>query len=156
MSVLYARPAWTLDLVAWAIDLRGISWARDPSLRRKSSGTFRKIGAGVRCQGIPKQNQSCVEQRCGCGAAAQTHADILRMLRLAFISARTLVARETVTHISKCIVCQRGAGGTAQKTYCGKVKTGCCLSSRRRPDEFRTAVWIGVATAIMHRTARVG
>src|SRR5919198_4668664 len=106
MSISYARLAWTVDLVAWIIDFRGLSRAGYPDFRRNGSRTVRQIGAGLRSQRIPKQDQSRAEQRCGCGPAAQTHADILRMLRLAFVSARTLAAHETAAHISKSIVCQ--------------------------------------------------
>src|ERR1700730_3733570 len=86
-----------------------------PGLRRKGSRTVRKIGAGVRWEAVPEQDKSCAEQRCGCGAAAHAHARILRMLRLAFVSARTLAARETVAHVSKCSICPAGARRAAQK-----------------------------------------
>src|SRR4029077_1840099 len=105
-------------------------------LRRKGSGTVRKIGAGVRREAIPEQDQSCAEQRCGCGSAAQAHARILRMLRLAFLSAWTLAACETAAHVSKCIVRLSGARRAAQKPYDGKFETGSCVSSWRRPRQF--------------------
>src|SRR6267378_1200368 len=125
-----------------------------PDLRRKVSRTIRRIGAGVRREAVPEQNQSCPEQRCGCGGAARAHACILRMLRLAFVSARTLAARETTAHVSKCIVCRAGARGAAKEPYGGKFETGSCVSPWRREDEFRTPIWIGVAAAIMCRVAR--
>src|SRR6266446_449134 len=87
----------------------------DPDLRRKGSRTVRKIGVGVRREAVPEQNQSCTEQRCGCGAAAQAHTRILRMLRLAFVGARTLAARETAAHVSERFVCRTGARRAAQK-----------------------------------------
>src|SRR4030095_10989385 len=62
-----------------------------PDLRRKGSGAIRRVGACVRREAIPKQNQSCAKQRRGRSAAARTHAGILRLLRLAFVRARTLV-----------------------------------------------------------------
>ena len=43
----------------------------------------------------------------------------------------------------------RGARRAAQKSYGGKSEAGGCISSRRRPRQFRTAVRISVALAIM-------
>src|SRR6266550_3576463 len=107
-----------------------------PDLRRKGSRTVRKIDVSVRREAVPEQNQSCAEQRCGCGAAAQAHACILRMLRLAFVDTRALAACETTTHLSKSIVCRSGARGAAQKPYGGEFETGSCVSSWRGPRQF--------------------
>jgi Protein of unknown function (DUF2891) len=44
----------------------------------------------VRSQRISKQDQPHLEQRCGCGSAAKADARVLRLLRLALLSTRTL------------------------------------------------------------------
>lgn len=105
-------------------------------LRRKGSGAIRRVGAGVRRQTIPEQNQSCAEQRCGRGTTAQADSRVLRMLRLAFVGTRALAACETTAHVSKRVVCRSGARRAAQKSYRGKLETGSCVSSRRRPRSF--------------------
>src|SRR5438876_7850219 len=82
-------------------DLDFSSDERAADLRRENGRAVREIGARVCREAIPKQNQSCVEQRCRCGAAAQAHARVLWLLRLAFLSARTLAPREAAAHIPK-------------------------------------------------------
>src|SRR5437764_14844620 len=93
---------------------RSVSNGHGPGLRRKGSGAICRVGAGVRRQTIPKQNQSCAEQRCGRGSTAQAHSRVLRMLRLAFVCTRTLAPYETVAHVSKCTICRSGTRSAAQ------------------------------------------
>src|SRR4026207_880139 len=118
-------------------------------VRRKGSRTIRRVSAGMRRQTVSKQNQSCAEQRCRRGTAVQTYSGVLRLLRLAFVGPRALAPCETAAHISKCAICRAGTRGTPQKSYNGKFEAGSCVSSRRRPRQFRTAVRIGVAVAIV-------
>src|SRR5207245_1227697 len=127
-----------------------------PGLRRKGSGAICRVGAGVRRQTIPKQNQSRTEQRCGCGIAEQADSRVLRMLRLAFVGTWALAPCETAAHVSKRIICRSRTRGVAQKSYDGKFEAGSCISSRRRPRQFRTALRIGVAIAIVRGIPRMG
>src|SRR5205807_6037403 len=105
ITIAHRHGTFSRNPAADAIGRSG-SNEHDPNLRRKGSRTVRKIDVGVRREAVPEQNQSCAEQRCGCGAAAQAYARILRMLRLAFVSAWTQAARETAAHVSGRFVCR--------------------------------------------------
>src|SRR4029077_7518292 len=135
ITIAHRHEMFSRNLAADAVGRSG-SNEHGIELRRKGSRTVRKTGAGGRREGIPEQNQSCAERRCGCRAAAQAHAGILRMLRLAFVSARTLAARETTAHVSNCTICRGGARRAAQKPYDRKFERGSCVSSWGRARQF--------------------
>ena len=102
ITVAHKHETFSRNLAPDAVGGSGSS-KHGADVRRKGSRTIRRVGAGVRRQTISKQNQSCAEQRCGRGTAAQTHSGVLRMLRLAFVGTRALAACETAAHVSKCI-----------------------------------------------------
>src|SRR5439155_2431993 len=142
ITLAHKHEAFSRNLAVHAV-ARSASNEHSPHLRRKGSGPICRVGAGVRRQTIPKQNQSRAEQRCRRGTAEQADSRVLRMLRLAFGGTRTLAPCETVAHVSKCTVCRSGTRSAAQKSYDGKFEAGSCVSSRRRPRQFRTALRIG-------------
>src|SRR6476620_2689320 len=86
-------------------------------IRREGRRAVREIGARVCREGISEQNQSCLKQRNGCGPAEQAYAGVLWLLRLAFLGARTLVARKTAAHLSRRILCRSGARCASKKSY---------------------------------------
>ena len=151
ITVAHKHETFSRNLAPDAVGGSG-SGKHGVDVRRKGSRTIRRVGPRVRRQTISKQNQSCAEQRCGRGAAAQTHSGVLRLLRLAFVSARALAACETAAHVSKCTICRAGARGTAKKSYRGKFEAGSCVSSRRRPRQFRTACtdWRGCCNCALN------
>src|SRR5205085_12309070 len=98
------------------------------------------------------QDQPSSEQRRRRGAAAQTHARILRLLRLAFVGARPLAARAARENISGRALRQIGARSAPEKSDRGKPETGSRLPPRRGTGELRTAVRNGVAASTHRRT----
>ena len=104
ITVAHKHETFSRNLAPDAVGGSG-SGKHGVDVRRKGSRTIRRVGPRVRRQTISKQNQSCAEQRCRRGAAAQTHSGVLRLLRLAFVSARALAACEAAAHVSKCTIC---------------------------------------------------
>src|SRR6266516_3379088 len=116
-TIGHKHEAFPRSLAADAVDLSS-SDGRGADVRREDSRAVREPGAGVCQEGVPKQNQPCTKQRCRCGAAAQAHARVLWLLRLAFLSARTLAPREAAAHVPKRIVWRCGARCAAKKSDC--------------------------------------
>src|ERR1043166_44080 len=127
-----------------------------PPVRRESSPAFRRSRPGVWRKGISEQDQPSLEQRRRCRAAAKTYTGILRLLRLAFVSPRTLVAGALGENFPRRPVCEASPGSAPQKSQRGKPKTGSRLFTRRRPGQFRAALWNGVVAATRRRIIRVG
>src|ERR1700730_1851191 len=125
-------------------------------MRCKSGGAIRKARAGMRAQRISEQDQSCAEQRCRHRPAAETDTGILRLLRLAFVGARTLAASQAGAHVSRGTV-RGGRSGSAQtKSERRKFETRSDLYSWDGPRQFRAAVWIVVAAPTLRGVARMG
>src|SRR2546430_4235577 len=78
-------------------------------VRRESRGTVRAARAHLRGEGISKQDQPSAQQRRERGAAAKTDAGVLRLLRLAFVGPRTLVARAIGENFSRRTIREAGA-----------------------------------------------
>src|SRR5262249_53259611 len=89
-------------------------------------------------------------------AATETDARVLRLLRLAFVSAWTLAAGAAVAHLSRRVIRKRRARRFEGKPHSRKSEQGSRISERRRPREFRTAVRISMAVATLRRAARMG
>src|SRR5206468_3436082 len=70
ITLAHKHEAFSRNLAVDAI-ARSASNEHSPDLRRKGGGAICRVGSGVRRQTIPKQNQSCAEQRCRRGTAEQ-------------------------------------------------------------------------------------
>jgi hypothetical protein len=71
----------------------------------KAAEWFANLALACGAQGIPESHQSHVEQRCGCAASAKTDSRFLRVLRLAFLGARTLAPHSLGQDVSGRAVC---------------------------------------------------
>src|SRR2546423_13754192 len=110
----------------------------------------------MRAQGISQQDQSRSQRRQRCRTTTKTDARVLRLLRLAFLSAWALAAGAVVAHFPGRIVRQRRTRCLENKPQLRKSEAGSGISAGRRPGEFRTSIRIGVAVATLRRVARMG
>src|SRR5882672_8829969 len=91
---------------------------RNP-VRRAGCRTIRKSSAGVRTQGVSEQDLAQPQLRRGCRAAAQAHAGVLWLLRLAFIRSRTLASCTVGANIPRRAVHTARTPGVERESDCG-------------------------------------
>ncbi len=129
---------------------------RSHAIRCSRRGAIREPGAGVRAKRISKQNLAQPELRCRRCAAAQTHTGVLRLLRLAFVGARTLAARAAGAHVSRRAVHATRTRGAEEIADARKHCAGSGVSARRRASELRAAVRPRLAAAARCGATRIG
>src|SRR6185295_13795868 len=104
---------------------------------------------------VPEQDLAQSQLRCGRRAAAQAHAGVLRLLRLALLGSRSLAARAAGAHVSRRAVRGEGPRSAGTKHHPGEHRAGGYLSARRWTGELRAPVRPRLAAATRRRAARV-